>query len=361
MHLGPKGILDLMNSMGGLPAASSFWSPGDKVAYIFPVNWVEDPDNPGKKVPVIPIGYDYGHNLNFGEGATFKRNFVPSKSVINEATNSIEKPDFIATVAPIFSELLRLQRKMDEEEAQKHPNEDFRKIKMKEIKDAYEGENAKRPAVSGLKIKAFAEVAVCKLDLNGKIVGGDVKFDYGSLSLSKKKLNQLIQQMALPGALTEGDNYFVITMQTTNGKKNEAGQVDYNAITDASKKLEVLHPDFKAKITDLMASKAPTPETIKAKVFDFKPYDEDALKAQVANYVNERRFYLQDLNGAYREEAKTERNLGILEALGLVATAEEIRKLMGTEAPTTPATTGQEAQAIDLMALTQQSQPASGQ
>lgn len=345
MQLGAKGVLDLMNSMGGLPSASKFWSAGDKVLYAFPVEGLDE-----SGIPKIPVAFRYGHSVELGD--TFKRSFLPTKSEMDPLTQQITKPDFAYQSSSIFRALLEGEKARRIETIKRDvPQESAQKIELANLE---EDMKKRFPAVGYLNVRAYSEVAVAKLDTNGRIAGGEVKFDYGSIQISKKKLGQLIQRATEQGAYRPGDNYFYVVMQTNAGDKKQAGQVDWMAVTDPAKRLEELHPDFNEKLTALMKSKSPTEDTIAAKIYDFKDYDLDEFKTAVANYVNERTYMLKDLQGEYHEFVRNERNMESLKSLGLVADAEKIKAYLNTEDNGLTAESaqalmdGNEAQTIDL-------------
>lgn len=346
MQLGASGILNLMNSMGGLKAASSFWNAGDKVAYIFYV----DPEV-GNASDGIPFAFRYGHNIDMGDA--YSRSFLPTTSEIDETSKLPKEPDFVYKTAGLMRALLKGEDEQKRAKIQRdYPNEVTRKIELENHEKAMKN---RFPAVGPLMVKAYTEVAVCRLDVNGRVVNNDVKFDYGSLSISKKKLNQLIQVAQTEGAYIPGTNYFYVVMQTLPGDKKLSGQVDWNAVTEPEKRLETLHPDFQEKITQLMNDRKPTEESIAAKIYDFRPYDLAEFKTAVANYVAPREYMLKDLDNNFFDFVRREQNVELLRTLNLVASAEQIQKLIDAENATTNATPnvvgGDTAQAVDVEKL----------
>lgn len=351
MQLGARGVLDIMNSMGGLQSASKCWSPGDRVVYIFPV--LAEKDETG--MPVIPIAFQFGHNVDLGDD--FKRSFIPTKAEINPVTHRPVEPDFAFQTAGIFRALLEGEKERKIEQAKQNaPNETALKVDLKGIEEDFK---KRFPAVSNMQVRAYTEVLVGKLDVNGRLIGGETKFEYANIQLSKKKLNQLLTRLTEPGAYREGDKYFYVTMQTQTGDKKLAGQVDWNAITDETKKLEVLHPDFKEKVESTFLQKNPTADTIAAKVYDFRDYDVDAFKSAVSHYVADRKYQLVTADGEYREFVRKQHNVDVLKNIGLVADAEQLQKLLGTPEDAQPALTDADApeenqpaaQSLDLSQL----------
>lgn len=350
MQLGATGILNLMNSMGGLKSASSFWQPGDKVVYIFPVN-------PELGVPDgIPFAHKYGHTVDLGDA--FKRSFIPTTSEIDETTKVPVEPDFAFKVAGLMRAILKGEDEQKRARIMRdYPDEVTRKIELENHEKAMKN---RYPAVGTLTVKAYTEVAIAKLDVNGRLVNNEVRFDYGSLTVSKKKLNQLISAAQKSGAYNPGDNYFYIVMNTIPGDKKQSGQVDWNPITEPEKRLENLHPDFKQKITELMESRKPTEESIAAKIYDFRPYDLAEFKTAVANYVQPREYMLKDLEGNYFDFVRREQNVEMLRNIGLVASADAINTLIEQENATTNATPnivgGETAQEVNVAKLVAESE-----
>lgn len=350
MNLGATGVLNLMNSLGGLKSASSYWAPGDRVLFVVPVTGVSENGKPN-----IPVAYRYGHRIDLGEDSTFKRSFVPTTSEINPLTGQPDgEPDFAYRVSSLLSAILKGERARAEEAVLHNKNlpENAKKIEMENIEENFKNRNS---AIGFLNIKAFTECIVMKLDANHRFINDKVEGNYASLGLSKAKLNQMITIAQQAGNYVEGSNYVYFYMDTVAGeKKNKAGQAPWKAIEVAEKKLEAVYGDaFIDYVTELFNSKNPTEETIGAKAYDFKPYDERELISAVSSYVSDRTYMLKsDFTEGYLDVAKNERVANALAELNLVADAESIKALIEdtaeAEAKEMVEELGNTAQAVDL-------------
>lgn len=347
MQLGLRGAQEFVNSMGTLQAASKFWNPGDKVVYIFPV--IKD----AKGRNDIPVFYGLGHSVDFSKDSPFKRSFIPTMSEL-DVDNRIVKPDFAAKVHQIFRALLNAEKAFEIEEAKKRQGEDAVNFRLKQIEDDFK---KKYPKVSRLSPRIYTEVLVGKMDINGRLVmsGNTLDLNYASMQISPSRMRQLFRHLDNPESY-DGKGYLVVTLQTENvPEKKLAGKGDYNPIVDPTKKLEVLHPDFEAYVKGVFESRQPTTETIKSKLFDFQSYDLGLFQTAVASEIQKASFLLKDANGNYREDFLHEDKIDVLTAIGMVAPAEEIKRIMQTksteESQSTPemAAPGQQAQGLDIV------------
>lgn len=329
MNLGLSGVLNKMESMGSLQNASKFWSAGDRVGYLFAIDGYEEDG----VTPKIPVGYLAGHSVDLGEN--YNRSFLTTTVELDPKTNAPLSKDFLYRAAGIASALLKGEYELAiQEKEQLYGNQPERlAIEKGNVEKAYEN---KYPAIGGMSIRAYTEVGVFKLDANNKVQGPKVSFQRASLVLTKKRAKMLIQKIQENGVYIPGTNYVYVYMNTLSGDKKESGKVDYNAIGDQEKKLEnlkdaqgqPLNPGFQEEATRFVNSLSLTPETILAKVFDARPWDEGEFKSALATYVAPREYQLKDMNGEYFDFVRREDNVEVLRALGRVAEASQIEALL---------------------------------
>lgn len=353
MNLGLSGVLDKMESMGSLQNASKYWSAGDRVGYLFAIDGFEEDG----VTPRIPVGYLAGHSVDLGEG--YGRSFLTTTVELDPKTNAPLSKDFLYRAAGVASALLKgeFELAMQEKEKLYHGQPERLTIEKGNVETSYEN---KYPAIGSMQIRAYTEVGVFKLDVNNKVQGPKVGFQRASLVLTKKRAKMLVQKIQENGVYIPGTNYVYVYMSTLTGDKKEAGKVDYNAINDTDKKLEnikdanqnLLNPGFADEATRFVNSLSLSSDTILAKVFDARPWDEAEFKSALATYIAPREYQLKDMDGNYFDFVRREDNVEVLRALGRVASAEQIEALLDkkeNEAPFENVPTGDDsAQSLDI-------------
>lgn len=323
VNFGTLEAQSVLDSYNGLKSTGKYWSPGDRVLFVFSVyRWVN-----GK--PDIPVAMNFGHSVDLGDD--FKRSFLPTTSELDKNNQPIEK-DFAYRAAGIMRALLQGEYELKKQKIEKEfeNNSSMLKVELDSLEKSFDN---RKPAIGGLFPRTYTEVGVAKLDVNGRLNGGEVKLSLASMNISPKKLKQLYKCIAEEGSCKEGDKYIYVVLNTSADEKKEmAAQNEWKAITDPEKRLEVLHPDFQEYAEKFFADADITSEKIGNRAYDFKPYDISQLKTAVANYVGPREHFLKDMNGNYFDFCRREDNVELLRAINLVASADTIQSLLNADA-----------------------------